>query len=555
MWRRLDPVLAIALMLALVFSLYGIQWGRVECWNPDQMALRGLHGLKPGNYGKPPFHTYLNYFLVLKPIVHGQYLTKRLTGQEINLNEVKLLGSRLLVVGLFLGTIWLAYLISLQAYGHFAARVIALLFATSAGFIAYDHFLSCDSPLLFFMMLTLFFAQRITLSPKTSNYVLAGLLTGISTATKYNGLAIGIVIVAAHFLSRNEKSLKPLFLSRRLAIGLLMVPVGFVIGNPYAILDWKKFSADFIYNYYVTPHYEGQMSGHGYVEFLTRIPEIVGLPGAFLIAAAITMSILLLFKWGDLRSPAAICFALAASLVLFYYAKIGSFPRMQTRFALPVVPFLILMAGPFFHVFAERPKWIYPILVPLLLYNSICCFFVGKRFSEDPRSDAQLWIQNHAVGGTVMESSAGTPHWEKLPRPKIVELDAAKPNWNKTRAAEVIDLRVPHANGRAQLFAKIFANKPWIGEEAKRFEGDPDENLFTRDALLKRNPQIVSVYSSDYGVPSITVKNYYSDLLAGKFPYDTVFDGETQDPPRWVYPRDIDFLRGRITILMRRPGA
>jgi hypothetical protein len=154
-----------------------------------------------------------------------------------------------------------------------------------------------------------------------------------------------------------------------------------------------------------------------------------------------------------------------------------------------------------------------------------------------------------------MESSAGAPHWEKLPRPKIVELDAAKPNWNKTRAAEVIDLRMPHANGRAQLFAKIFANKPWIGEEAKRFEGDPEENLFTRDALLKRNPQIVSVYSSDYGVPSITVKNYYSDLLAGKFPYDTVFDGETQDPPRWVYPRDIDFLRGRITILMRRPGA
>ena len=38
MWRKLGPVLAIALMLALVFSLYGIQWGRVECWNPDQVA-------------------------------------------------------------------------------------------------------------------------------------------------------------------------------------------------------------------------------------------------------------------------------------------------------------------------------------------------------------------------------------------------------------------------------------------------------------------------------------------------------------------------------------
>jgi hypothetical protein len=44
------------------------------------------------------------------------------------------------------------------------------------------------------------------------------------------------------------------------------------------------------------------------------------------------------------------------------------------------------------------------------------------------------------------------------------------------------------------------------------------------------------------------------DLLAGKFPYDIVFDGQTVDPPRWVYPRNIDFLSGRITILARRSG-
>ena len=280
-----------------------------------------------------------------------------------------------------------AYLISRQAYGQFAARVIALLFATSAGFIEYDHFLSCDSPLLFFMMLTLFFAQRITLRSEISNYVLAGLLTGICTATKYSGLAIGIVMVAAHFLSRNEKSWKTLFLSRRLALGLLMVPVGFIIGNPYAILDWKKFSADFIYYCYVTPRYQGEISGHAYVREFEADSRIIGLPGALLIAAAITMSILLLIRRGDFRSPAAICFALAASLFLLYYAKIGAFPHMQTRYVLPVVPFLILMTGPFLQVFVRgRPKWIYPILVPLLLYNSICCFFVGKRFSEDPRA-------------------------------------------------------------------------------------------------------------------------------------------------------------------------
>lgn len=554
MARKFDPVLGWALLFALVFSLYGIRWGRVECWNRDEMALRGLHGLRPGGYLKPPFHTYLNYFLVLKPIVHAEYLTRRLTGQKINLNETKLLGSRLLVVGLFLGTIWLAYLISLAAYGQFAARVMAWLFATGAGFIAYDHFLSCDLPLLFFMMLAFLFAWRITRQPDLSNYLLAGLLTGLCTATKYNGLAIGIVIVVAHFLSKNERTLRNFVFSRRLFWGLVMVPAGFVLGNPFAVLDWKRFSSDFIYNYYTTPRYEGQTSGHSYGEFLIRIVEIIGVPGAILVAAAALWSIFLVLR-GSLRRPAAICFLLAASVFALYYAKFAAFPRMQTRFVLPVLPFLILMAGPFFEFCAPRRNWIYPILIPLFLYNAVCCFYVGRRFREDPRTAAQTWLQNHATPGTLMESSAGSPHWNKLPRPKIVELDAANPTWSKAKESEVIDLRMPHANGRAQLFAAIFADKPWIGDRAKRTEGEPDEKLFSGAALQQRNPQLVCAYSSDYGVPSVVVRNYYSDLLAGKFSYDIVFDGATTEPPRWVYPRDIDFLRGRMTILARRPAG
>jgi 4-amino-4-deoxy-L-arabinose transferase-like glycosyltransferase len=135
---------------------------------------------------------------------------------------------------MFLGTIALTFAISRNAYGLFAARIIALLFATSAGFIAYDHFLSTDSPLLFWMMLSLFFAQRISASEKISNYVLAGFLAGISTATKYTGLAVGIAIVVAHLTKIDHW--RELFFSRRLAIGLAMVPIGFFTGNPYALI-------------------------------------------------------------------------------------------------------------------------------------------------------------------------------------------------------------------------------------------------------------------------------------------------------------------------------
>jgi hypothetical protein len=552
MLRRLDPVLAIALTLALVFSLYGIRWGRVECWNRDQMALRGLHGLRPDTYVKPPFHTYLNHFVVLRPIARAEFLGKKLLRRDVNLNEMRLLASRLLVVSMFMGTIALAFVVSQRAFGLFAARIMALLFATSAGFIEYDHFLSCDSPLLFWMMLTLFFAQRITVRPEISNYVLAGLLTGLCTATKYNGLAIGVTLVVAHFFSRNESSLKKLLLSRRLFLGLLMVPVGFIAGNPYAIFDWKKFSADFLYNYYVTPRYEGQTSGHAYGEFLIRVPQLVVCPGTVLIAAAIIMSIFIIIRYRDFRKPAAMCFALVASVFLVYYAEIGSFPRTQTRFILPVVPFLILMTGPFWRATAARPQWISALLVPVLLYNAVCCFFVGKRFSEDPRTKAQSWIMDHASHGSLLESSAGSPHWEKLPGLNAVELDVASPRWSKAEGADVVDLRMPHASGRFELFTKIFESNPWVRNYARKVENQPNEQLFTRDDLRKRNPNIVTVYSSDYEVPSQVVRNYYAEMLEEKFHYDVAFDGKTTEAPRWIYPRDIDFLRGRITILTRR---
>jgi 4-amino-4-deoxy-L-arabinose transferase-like glycosyltransferase len=200
--RGVDPAVAIALLLALLFCLHGIFWGRVECWNRDQMALRDLAGLRPGQYEKPPFHTYLNHLLVVEPIKLPMRLAHVPQDRRNQANGAMLLGSRLLVLGLYLGTIVFAYAISLRCYGLVAARIIALLFATSAGFIAYAHFLTADAPLLFWMMAAFFFGNQIALSGKLSHYLWCGFLAGIATATKYNGLAVGIVLVVAHFLGR-----------------------------------------------------------------------------------------------------------------------------------------------------------------------------------------------------------------------------------------------------------------------------------------------------------------------------------------------------------------
>src|SRR5450755_114927 len=158
---RIDPVLLLALFVALAFCLYGIRWGRVEDWNPDEMALRQMSlTLKPHGYEKPPFHTFVNHLLVLWPLSVAEFGATKLTGRWQNFNELKLLGSRLVTAAMFLGMVLIGYKITDAFCGRGAARMVALVFATSAEFFVQTHFLTADIPVVFWMMLAMFLRRE-----------------------------------------------------------------------------------------------------------------------------------------------------------------------------------------------------------------------------------------------------------------------------------------------------------------------------------------------------------------------------------------------------------
>ena len=547
--QRLDPLLIAALALAFLFCLQGITWGRVECWNRSQIALQSLRALRPGNYMKPPFHIYLNHVFVVWPITAALQIAQVPKEKVKVANSAKLTGSRLVTLALYLGTIALAYGFSRRAYGRFSAAIIAFAFATSAGFVTYAHFLTADMPLLFWMLAAFWAAHRLASAPSTRNYVVAGFLTGIAIATKYNGLAVGIALLVAHFFATKDAGLRRIILNRQLGIGLGMVLLGFLFGCPTALYEPRKFWNDFIYNYTVTPRYSGQPDRANYLGALARVPEIVGTPGAILIAGLAILSCILILRRRDLSDAATRGFILSSAVFLLYFLKVGAFPRTETRYVLPAVPFLILMIGPALQTF-ERRKWILALLVPVLIYNCICSYLVGKRFNNDPRMEAQLWIVKNVPRGSVIESSGTCPHWSKLPDFDASEINLGRPGRPSPPARDITDLRLPLMPGRVELFRKTFPE--WVQPLVAEKEGNPDQGLFTAAALEKRNPNYITIYSLDYRVPSETVRRYYGDLLTAKFPYAIVFDADTPRAPKWIYPRTIDHLRGRITILQRK---
>lgn len=547
-WNKLevDKILAIALLLGLFFSLYGIHWGGwVESWNPDQMALRPLFNkgklpFEPDFFQKPPFHTYFNFFLSVAPL---QFIGKIFHLSPNVVRPAILFWSRLLIVFLFLGSIFLVFQINQKFFGIFSARIVALVFSTSAGFIIHSHFLTADIPVLFWMLVAFYFAQNISLGGKVSDYAWAGFFTGIATATKYNGLAVGIAIVVAHILSFNFVLSKESIFSKKLFIGLGMVSVGFLIGNPFAILDYSNFISDFWYNYTITPVYDGNpITERSYGKFLLLFTDLIGIPSFSVFAIAFIVSLdLLCLTWKN-PSEENKGIILLLSVFLLYYYKFGAFPRLPVRFVMPIVPFWLMMSGPFWNKIKLNIKVVSVILAILISYNSICCFYVGKRFAEDPRMQAQQWVKN------------------KIPEGSSIEYGEYTPNWNLIPGINLKQEKMPFLTGRRRIFEQLFPPDSWVvAEVRRRRKRDLEVGWYTLEQLNKRHPDYIAVDSLYYQrfltqKPSIlypSIKEFYKNLLEERYPYKIVFDRAAQTIPSWLYPQRIKFVDNRITILAR----
>jgi hypothetical protein len=525
---RQHRALTAALLLAIGLSLIGVNWGRVECWNLDNMAFRGVmpNFLPCGGYLKPPLDIYLNQTLVMKPAE----ALRSVLGFEHNWQyPLQLWGARLVTLALFCGTILLIYRTARNACGPRSAALLALITATSAGLIKFNHFATADSPLLFWMMASFAVAMKAARTGKVIDAFYAGLLAGLATADKYNGLGVAIAIPAAIVTIQGWKHL----FGKQCWAGAFAVPLGFILGNPGAIFDTKNFVGDFLYNLYTTPVYDGKTSGAGYIDFLTRFPDLIGWPAVILIGIGLLLTLFLLIRGRLSRNELALVIA-AGAVFLFYYLTIGRFPRMADRFVLPVVPFLLLLSAPGLERLVWKRFLPATALVVVLAYNIFCSVEVGLRFLHDPRMDAQLFAKKYFWAGAVIENS-NAPDWGRLPGLKV-------------KAPHL-----PSAGGRAARFSKLFGTNSVIQQGIEKFETtDYPADTFTREGLKKRNPDFVAFSNQAFQfTDDEQALRFYHALDDGRMGYVKVFEETWKPHTPWTYPHDIDFLAERMVILKR----
>ena len=236
-------IMGIIIAVALTVRFIGIGHGFPFIYHSDEpavirSALSIRFDLNPHHFDWPHLYFYVNYLVFMvfarfRDVIASMGIKPLITQTApviYNDNLIFYLLSRILSATLGALTVIPLYLWIKKLVSKKAGILASIFFALAPFHVRHSHYALIDVPMLFFLCWSLFFS---TFSP-----ILAGLFLGFSASAKYNGL-LGGVFITAFYLLRKTKPLTKRVVDI-LNLGLFTI-VGFLIGTPYALLDYKTF--------------------------------------------------------------------------------------------------------------------------------------------------------------------------------------------------------------------------------------------------------------------------------------------------------------------------
>jgi hypothetical protein len=335
--RRWRIGLAALLAGALALRLVGIRHGLPFAYNADENAhfvprAIGMfgHGYNPGYFVNPPAYTYLLHAAFElrwtgRADVGEAFAADR--GAAFTLARVlaALLGTA--AVGLLA---WAGRLLIGRAAGLVAAALLAVAFLP----VHYSHLALNDAPALAPLCLALVGVALVYRRGRPLDYVLAGAALGVAAATKYTAGAGLACLVAAAVVSEAPARARLRGLALAGAAGL----AGFLVANPYALLDLDAFRAGLTQQSDTTGEEGGKLGitqESGVLYYLGTLTWGLGwLPALAALGGAVGLAL------RDRR--------LALVLVpapLLFLAFMGLQERFFARWLLPAYPLLCLLAA------------------------------------------------------------------------------------------------------------------------------------------------------------------------------------------------------------------
>ncbi len=443
-------LLVCIVLVAGVLRWWGSWFGlpHTEC-RPDetifvQLVWRfGSGDLHPHQFDHPTLYPYLLFGM------HGLYfltrlLSGRFTGTADFINEiardpsVSYFLARFISVLLGTATVLVVYALGrrLSHHGKGIAWLASLFLALAYLHVRDSHFGKDDVALAFFLTGALLYVLKSADDQQLRSYALAGVFAGLATATKY----LGIVVIPLFYLARWFNVGRPLtpriLLDVRPLAALAALLLAFVVGVPYALLDYRKFFSDVF----------GQMrhqgpagfSGDGWW-FHPAVSLWYGMGWSLFLASL--GGIVLLLKRREEQG------LLLCAFVAVYYAAIGPWEKTFVRYAIPLIPALCTTAAVWIVWASEQLGRLIPrplrralpaalalVVIAPSATRAIQCNVLLAR--EDNRLVVARWITEHVPPGSSICQVGTRPG--KLQLPQTLEAMEHDYAWAKERGRGVL---------------------------------------------------------------------------------------------------------------------
>ncbi|MBD3366155.1 phospholipid carrier-dependent glycosyltransferase [candidate division WWE3 bacterium] len=253
-----NKTLIFLLVVGGLLRLLGLRHGFPFIFHPDEPSvIRSALGIRffpnPDHFDWPHLYFYLNYFLYmgfsgfrnflealrLKPFISDIF--------PLIWNDPLIFYYLTRLFSATLGTLTIIplYLSGKELFGKRGGILAASILAIFPYHVWHSHYSVIDVPMLFFFAWAVYFSIKVLFSDKLLHYILAGAFVGLAASTKYHGgfsaFFLGFVFFAKYLSSKDfpgllKNSYKP-FLA-----GITSL-VTFLLGTPFALLDWETFSS------------------------------------------------------------------------------------------------------------------------------------------------------------------------------------------------------------------------------------------------------------------------------------------------------------------------
>lgn len=430
MTRRLAPALLAILLLGLALRLTGLKWGLPDqgrfyhgmSYHPDEQSF--FYGLKQLSWSEKRFYPTDETILakgVLQLYEVGmalgiaspflQFSSSPLFYQEHPEALARIYGvARLLSVFQSLLAIGLLFWLGKLCWGWKEGLLAALFMAITPLLVVNAHYISTDSAFSLYLIALAIACWFIAQNEKPWPYLVAGFFWGMLAANKYNAATSGILILMTHLMA-GRRRLKPLLIAGGGAV------MGFLICSPVTWLSWPHFVAGLRHAWKMNLYLDYPLSDVFYPRSAVRFYfwdaplYAVGLPLWIACVVGLLQA---------LKKQSTWAYVWFLWLVIFSLSLMG--PRFRlTRWLIPLMPFLFLLAARFCVDLIQRRKTLGWIITTSIALFTLCTsgLYVQAMAQPDTRDIASDWIAENIPSKQKVGLVEGPFAWD----PAIIQQD------------------------------------------------------------------------------------------------------------------------------------